>query len=294
MIAVCVVFSPYEPIRTTLAEMGWLHITPFYDIAEAYVDRLPMGNGWFSGALDTDETEMVRHILSRWDDDYSRAAHLQFLAWRMHRQEWTFSGAPVTIGDRFFIEPLLSLLDNEEFFLDAGAYHGTVTEEFIKFTNGRCRGIIAIEPDASNAAILRESLSKTSLFNDCNVKILQCALGEASGLLPFKEGLQLASRLDRSGTQCVEVCTLDEIVPPATFAKLHLEGGELEALRGGANWLGSCRPILMVTIYHNRDGIWKIPIFLMDNLPGYRFLLRLHAWCGTGAVLYGVPEERFQ
>ncbi len=293
-IAVCVVFSPFDPIRAALEEMGWLHITPFYDIAEAYIERVPMGNGWFSGPLDPVETEEMRLILSRWGDDYSRAAHMQFLAWRMHRQEWSFSEAPVTIDNRFFIEPVRHLLGKEEFFLDAGAYRGTVTKEFLKITGGECTGVLAIEPDSDNVHKLRKELLQPPLSSIKKVKVLQCALGEVPGSHPFQGKLELASRLDGFGSQTVEVCTLDEINPPATFAKLHLEGGEMGALLGGIHWLRNHRPLLTVTLYHNRDGLWKIPEFLMENLHGYRFLLRVHAWCGTGVVLYGIPEERYR
>jgi hypothetical protein len=31
----------------------------------------------------------------------------------------------------------------------------------------------------------------------------------------------------------------------------------------------------------------------MDALPRYRFLFRLDSWCGTGGVVYGIPEERY-
>jgi hypothetical protein len=47
-----------------------------------------------------------------------------------------------------------------------------------------------------------------------------------------------------------------------------------------------------VTVYHNADGIWKTPAWLMETLPGYRFLFRAHSWCGTGAVIYALPEEK--
>lgn len=30
----------------------------------------------------------------------------------------------------------------------------------------------------------------------------------------------------------------------------------------------------------------------IHTLPAYRFLTRLHARCGTSAVLYAIPEER--
>jgi len=49
---------------------------------------------------------------------------------------------------------------------------------------------------------------------------------------------------------------------------------------------------VLATVYHNEDGIWKTAHWLMDTLPDYRFLFRAHSWCGTGAVIYAIPEER--
>lgn len=41
----------------------------------------------------------------------------------------------------------------------------------------------------------------------------------------------------------------------ASFIKLHLEGGELDALKGGQQSLTRRRPIVVATVYHNDDGI---------------------------------------
>ena len=76
------------------------------------------------------------------------------------------------------------------------------------------------------------------------------------------------------------------------LVKLHLEGGELAALKGARQTLLTHRPVLAATVYHNADGIWETPHWLMDNLPDYRFLFRVHAWCGNGAVIYAIPRER--
>jgi hypothetical protein len=77
-----------------------------------------------------------------------------------------------------------------------------------------------------------------------------------------------------------------------TFVKLHLEGHELAALEGGLRTLQQHRPLIATTSYHNRLGLHELPRWLMDHVEGYRFLLRLHSWCGTGAVIYGIPAER--
>ena len=63
-------------------------------------------------------------------------------------------------------------------------------------------------------------------------------------------------------------------------------------LRGAIDTLRRERPILAVTVYHNRDGLHATADWLMRMLSGYRFWFRIHSWCGTGALVYGIPEER--
>jgi hypothetical protein len=90
----------------------------------------------------------------------------------------------------------------------------------------------------------------------------------------------------------VAVRPLDALDLSPSFVKLHLEGAELSALKGARGTLLAHRPIVAATVYHNADGIWRTPLWLMETLPDYRFLFRLHSWCGTGAVVYGIPNER--
>jgi hypothetical protein len=73
---------------------------------------------------------------------------------------------------------------------------------------------------------------------------------------------------------------------------MHLEGHELAALCGGLQTLQAQRAILIITAYHNRDGMAELPLWLAAHLPDYRFLFRLHGWCGTAAVIYALPTER--
>ena len=90
----------------------------------------------------------------------------------------------------------------------------------------------------------------------------------------------------------VTTCPLDALSVAPTFVKFHLEVAELNALKGARETLLSCRPIIAATVYHNADGIWRTPLWLMETLPRYRFLFRAHSWCGTGAVIYAIPNER--
>ena len=76
------------------------------------------------------------------------------------------------------------------------------------------------------------------------------------------------------------------------YIQLHLEGRELENIKTNMGYFQRNRPILGVTCYHTRDGLWRIERELMDGLENYNFYFRLHSFQGQSAILYGIPVER--
>jgi hypothetical protein len=117
-------------------------------------------------------------------------------------------------------------------------------------------------------------------------------LGAATGRTLFHDGLGYASQVSETGRIDTEMRPIDGLGLAPTFIKLHLEGYELEALKGARRTLLEKRPILLATVYHNDDGIWRTPLWLMKTLTDYRLLFRLHSYCGTSAVIYAIPAER--
>jgi FkbM family methyltransferase len=289
-LAVGVATSPYVPLERSLFDLAFEHVVPFYDLAESFRHLHPLSNGWFAAPLTEQDQEHAAEVLEGWADDVSRAHHLQFLAWRRLREEWSFERAPLTDCSAFFIPEVVKVLHRKESLVDAGAYHGGVTDAFLRQTEGKFRQIIAIEPDPWSRARLKEALR--AWLTDGRVSILSCALGATEGEAPFHDGLGYASQLSDTGRMRVMVRPLDALGLAPTFVKLHLEGGELAALRGARQTLLSSRPLVAVTVYHNADGIWRTPLWLMETLPDYRFLFRAHSWCGTGAIVYAIPNER--
>lgn len=290
VVLVTVATAAYAPVEQALREAGFAHVVPFYDFAEGFRDIHPLSNGWFAKAFSDLDLRMTQRALDGFSDDISRAHHLQFLAWRRLRQEWTFDGAPVTSDDRFFIPEVMAALGKDEVFIDGGAHHGSVIESFSERLNGQFRRIVAVEPDAANRERLK-SFVEAAMADDERIAIFDCALGSDTGEARFHSGLGYASQISATGKDTVRVEMLDTL-GPASFVKLHLEGGELEALKGARELIRRDRPVIAATVYHNDDGIWRTPLWLMETLRDYRFLFRLHSWCGTGAVVYAVPEER--
>ena len=119
----------------------------------------------------------------------------------------------------------------------------------------------------------------------------KCALSDESGKFNFAQGFGMASRLWDNNQDVTDAIRLGDLDYPVTFLKMHIEGGEYIALKGGISYLKKNRPILAITLYHNKDGLWKIPRLLQTSLMDFNFIFRMHSWCGTGAVIYGMPKE---
>lgn len=296
LLAVSIAQSAYLPLELELMADGWQHVVPFYDVAESFRDRHPLSNGWFAPPLLPHELEATEAALARWDDDLSRAHHLQFIAWRRLREEWTFEGAPVTQCVRFFIPEILARLGTRAVLVDAGAHHGSVTEAFLAQTEGRFAGVLALEPDDANRAGYERFLAQRDADTRTRIALSPMALDAQAGERCFHAGLGYASQFSSTGRTMVETTTVDALsghdglVP--TFLKLHLEGAELAALKGARRTLARHRPLVAATVYHNDDGLFRTPAFLADTLPQTTLLFRLHGWCGTGAVVYAVPNGR--
>lgn len=283
-VAVSVVTSPYVTIEQSLAARGCTDVVPFYDLAESLRGQHPLANGWFADPLTAADRREIESVYAGWDDDVSRAHHLQFIAWRRLREEWTFEDAPIST-ERYFIPEVAAALHDRETLLDGGAHHGAVSLAFAAMIASP--RVIAVEPDAGNRALLGEKLHRLA-----RTAVLDCALAVEDGTAAFSEGYGFASKLSAFGQAQVNVRSIDSLDVAPTFIKLHLEGGELEALRGACETLHAQRPIVAATVYHNADGLWRAASWLMGELDDYRFLFRNHCWCGAGAVVYGIPGER--
>ncbi len=292
LLAICVASGPNAPIEAQLLAQGWHDVVPFYDVADALRARHPLSNGWFAGALTPADREGIAAVMANWQDDVSRAHHLQFVAWRALREEWTFEAAPVLEADRFFIEPVQRALGPHEHFLDVGAHQGEVLTRFIARVHGRFESATAIEPDSASRSALLRALSALPETQRARIGVLPVAVGEQSGRQRFAHGLGYASQLSAIGSDEVAVHSIDDLGLAPTFIKLHVEGHEWPALRGARATLLRQRPIVAATVYHNRDGLFATAQWLMRTLPRYRFWMRVHSWCGTGAVIYCIPEER--
>jgi FkbM family methyltransferase len=291
LLVVCVATSPYSEILNDLKNQGWEDVVSFYDVTEAYLGQIPINNGWKIMDLRS-YIAKIEHILTRWQDDISHAHYLQFIAWRALREEWIFEAAPVITDNRYFIPEVLAVLHDHEVFLDVGAHYGEVISRFVKEVKGKYGVIYALEPDKENFRALCVNLKEELLENGENIELGMKALGSVAGKAMFYSGLGYASKISASGKETVDVMRLDDLCISATFIKIHVEGAEFDVIRGGMETITRQRPVLVVTLYHNREGLSLLPRQIMTMLDNYAYYFRLHAWQGQGSVIYAIPMER--
>jgi FkbM family methyltransferase len=152
----------------------------------------------------------------------------------------------------------------------------------------RFRELWAVEPDGENFFRLRRCIDDLPVDEQRRIHLLPCAVGRENQTRRFFDSLDFASQFCTYGNVEVQVRTVDDLDVRPTFIKAHLEGAEMDAILGGINTIRKNLPLVALSVYHNRLGLWECPKTLMDTFGdcGYRFVFRLHSWHGTGAVLY--------
>lgn len=148
-----------------------------------------------------------------------------------------------------------------------------------------------------------ESKHRAFLEGLANVKIYPLALWKNKASLNLFEDKEdragskiIDTNKEQENTRSVNAVSIDEFVKEnniqkADFIKLDVEGAELEILQGAKNTLLEHRPQLAVCIYHKKEHIFEIPLFLANLFKDYTYRLGHYSsslWC---TIWYAVPNE---
>jgi hypothetical protein len=72
---------------------------------------------------------------------------------------------------------------------------------------------------------------------------------------------------------------------------MDIEGEEIKALVGATETIKKYKPDLAISVYHNINHIWDIPLFLKSLVPSYKLYLRTHNSYTMETILYATTEE---
>ena len=159
-------------------------------------------------------------------------------------------------------------------YLDIGAYTGDTIGEYLSYTSGAYDEIIAVEPDKKSFAKLDKNYGGYD-----NITLMNKVCSSYSGFIGFDSSAGRQSRVSDTA-QRRECVTVDEICEgkDVSYIKIDAEGEEMNILRGAVNTIRRCRPKLNIAVYHRFDDAFRIPLFISEILPGYKFEMRHHPY----------------
>lgn len=229
------------------------------------------------------DTEAVASLFA---DDLSREVYFSAIKYRKTHHP---KDAPVySKHDQYFVKDIISLNDNEVF-VDCGAYDGDTMKEFIKVSGGNYQSIVCFEPVEE----YHKRLQKRG--NGKNVTAIRAGVYKQTTTLQFNAegGKGSAIAASSEHTISIPVRAIDDVLEcqNATFIKMDVEGAELDALKGAKETILRNKPKLAICIYHYHRDFVEIPKWIHSLVPEYNLYVRHHAFSVNETVLYAVPPE---
>lgn len=168
---------------------------------------------------------------------------------------------------------ILRLGDNEVY-VDLGAYNGDTIDEFLHYSGGKYKKIIALEPNGKNFEKLKSHCGAME-----HTQLWQLGAYSHSTVLTFNNKTGRNSAIAESGVQ-TRVCDVDTLLAgmAATYVKADVEGADFETLLGMEKTLKVFKPKLNISAYHRFEDIFRLPLFIKRLNPDYKIYLRHHPY----------------
>lgn len=188
----------------------------------------------------------------------------------------------------YFDLDVIPKCDNQVF-VDVGAYIGDTTLDYIKIYNNY-KKIYCYEITNYTMAILKNNLSEYK-----NIVYKNKAVSCENSIMYLKNSLvnSSANQVDNNGEIEIETVSLDnDILEKIDMIKMDIEGSEYNALIGAKNHIINDNPILLISVYHNNEDLWKLPKLIYEYNNNYNFYLRYYGnnIFPTEIVLFATPK----
>jgi FkbM family methyltransferase len=169
-------------------------------------------------------------------------------------RRWIASSGSNFISGRYEPEKTATIADNVvagEVVFDVGAHVGYFAVLMSQLA-GETGKVFAFEPRPLNLRFLKRHVA----VNDCtNIEILPLCVGERTGpaMLETRTGTG-TGHVSETGDTAVRMVSLDELVeagtlPPPTFVKIDVEGGEMGVLLGARRTIDRYRPRMVLATH---------------------------------------------
>jgi len=258
-----------EPVISQMWGLNIRCLDPEECLNESF-SNIKRSKKWFSENRIMDVYDMLA-------DEESKRVYASLLTNRIAFGRYPYS--QLFSGNQYF--PNFFIFHNSEVFVDCGAYTGDTLIQFINNMPGHeYKEIYAFEVDEQNFSELQKFIINNKIKN---INFYRAGVWNETGKLSFGrethgsfESVSALKIGDFFLQQTVPAIRIDDVVSKATFIKMDIEGAELNALKGAEKTIIKNRPKLAISIYHQLQDFWEIPLYIIGLVPEYNIYVRHH------------------
>lgn len=180
--------------------------------------------------------------------------------------------------------------------IDCGAYIGDSIVPLCHKIPEKKVCYYAFEPETENAAIIKNNADYLKVCEE--LYIMQYGVGNQDKKMYFelpqnkqKDAGRFVDSSTGNGETALEIRRLDSLeldVRGTVYIKMDIEGSELAALEGAAGLIRRNRPYMAICIYHRKNDLINIPLYIKSLVSEYSFYLR----GGFHTILWAIPPKK--
>ncbi|MES1223140.1 MAG: FkbM family methyltransferase [Bacteroidota bacterium] len=235
----------------------------------------------------------IKECFSLFHDDESRKEFVAQIRWRL-QGDYMGLTEPGKFTQYFYDD--LFTLNEEDVFVDCGAFDGDTLRNFIKKQQDRFCHYFALEPDPINFEKLRQYVAGLPSTISNKITVQQCAVSDSQKQISFSSNGSLQSSISDAGNILVDCISIDENIKgeDVTYIKMDAEGAEPDIISGSESTIKNNKPIIAISVYHQFDHLWQLPLQVKALSDNYSFYLRPHCKASWDLICYAVPENRLK
>jgi FkbM family methyltransferase len=173
--------------------------------------------------------------------------------------------------------------------IDGGACTGDSAAVFSNSVGAQGE-VWAFDPVKEHCDLMEKNVL---LYNHKNVKVMPYGLSNVNIVAPpisingFNPGFRVGG--NEVPTRTLDSMFISGEIKTVNYIKMDIEGSELNAMNGALGVINRFKPKLAISLYHNPNDLFEIPLYLKQICPDYKFYLDHYTIHYDETVLYGVP-----
>lgn len=178
--------NAYREIMAQLKELGFDKSSVFF--FEVKWITKPLGNKGYI----YDHIGEFQNIFDRLADNKSKKAFVNLLNYKL---TYNFNYTLEVLDENQYFDKNIVHLGSDTVFIDAGAYIGDTLEPFVRFTDGKYKKIMCLEPMPYNVECLKKVIIENKIHD---VDVYKLAASDSKKVLYYDETNSMAARKSKN------------------------------------------------------------------------------------------------